>query len=132
MEVSNDCVSQFAVDVTEASQAGEARRAAVACAERIGLDETERGKVAIAATEMATNVLKHAHDGQIVCQALGRNGTRGIRLISLDKGPGIPNVHAAMEDGYSTAGSAGNGLGALKRLSSHFDLSFCFATAMTL
>jgi anti-sigma regulatory factor (Ser/Thr protein kinase) len=118
----NSEVPQFVVELSEPSQAGEARRAAVACAEQLGLNETERGAVAIAATEMATNVLKHARNGQILCQALGANGRRGLRLISLDHGPGIRNLTAALEDGFSTAGTVGSGLGALQRLSSRFDV----------
>ncbi len=120
--MNSESVPQFVMDVSDPSQAGEARRAAVACAERIGLNESERGTIAIAATEMATNVLKHAKHGKIVCQTLGDNGTRGLRLISLDRGPGIRNVSLALEDGYSTAGSAGSGLGALQRLSNRFDV----------
>lgn len=122
MEVISESVPQFVIDLRDSSQAGEARRAAVACAERLGFDETDRGTIAIAATEMATNVLKHAKQGQIVCQSLGNNGTGGVRLIALDGGPGIRNLQAALEDGYSTAGTAGTGLGAVRRLSSHFDI----------
>ncbi len=122
MEVSSESVPQFVVELRDSSQAGEARRAAVACAERLGFDETARGTIAIAATEMATNVLKHAQHGQMVCQTLGHNGSGGLRLIALDRGPGIRNLHAALQDGYSTAGTAGSGLGAVQRLSNHFDI----------
>jgi len=122
MEVTKVGVPQFVMELGHSSQAGEIRRAAVAYAERMGLNETERGTVAIVATEMATNVLKHAKQGLMVCQGLGYNGWSGLRLISLDRGPGIRNLHAAMEDGYSTAGSPGSGLGSLRRLSSRLEI----------
>ncbi|HVI10653.1 MAG TPA: SpoIIE family protein phosphatase, partial [Candidatus Binatia bacterium] len=36
--------------------------------------------------------------------------------------PGIQNISAALQDGYSTYGSNGSGLGAIRRLSTAFDL----------
>lgn len=122
MEVITERVPQFVVDVSDPSQTGEARRAVVRCAAQINMDESDRGAVAIAVTELATNVLKHAKQGRIVCEPVAQNGARGIRLIAIDKGPGIRNVAAALQDGYSTAGSNGSGLGAVKRLSTRFDI----------
>ncbi|MHB1223955.1 MAG: SpoIIE family protein phosphatase, partial [Gemmatimonadaceae bacterium] len=37
-------------------------------------------------------------------------------------GPGITNVGRAMEDGFSSAGTAGRGLGAIRRMAADFDL----------
>jgi anti-sigma regulatory factor (Ser/Thr protein kinase) len=113
---------QFMTEIVDPSHAGEARRAAVEFAESIGMSETDRGKVAIAVTEMATNLFKHAHHGKIICAAVTHDQTLGLRVLAIDKGPGIPNVSAALQDGYSTYGSAGNGLGAVRRLSTVFDL----------
>jgi anti-sigma regulatory factor (Ser/Thr protein kinase) len=86
------------------------------------MNETETGAVAIAVTEMGTNVVKHASRGKIICEALGENGSRGLRVIAVDSGPGIRDVSAALVDGYSTAGTAGTGFGAVKRLSTRFDM----------
>ena len=113
---------QFITEIVDPSHVGEARRRAMECAALIGLDETESGKIAIAVTEMATNVVKHARQGKILCGPIGNNGSRGVRVMSLDKGPGISNVSAALQDGYSTYGSSGNGLGAVRRLATLFDL----------
>lgn len=113
---------QFMTEIVDQSRAGEARRAAVDYASAIGMNSTDSGKVAIAVTEMATNLIKHAGHGKILCEEIGHNGTRGLRVLSLDKGPGIKNVSDALRDGYSTYGSSGNGLGAVQRLSSAFDL----------
>lgn len=122
MEVNAKSASQMVLHISEASLAGEARRIAVRLAEEIGMEEGERGAVAIAVTEMATNIVKHAGTGRIVCEQLGDNGTRGIRFLAIDKGPGIRNISTALEDGYSTAGTSGNGLGAVRRLSTRFDI----------
>jgi anti-sigma regulatory factor (Ser/Thr protein kinase) len=122
MEIDVVPTKQFVTEIVDPSHAGEARRAAVELAASIGMNETERGKIAIAVTEMATNLVKHAQHGQILCEPVRNNGACGLRILALDKGPGIQNVSAALEDGYSTYGSPGNGLGAVRRLSSVFDL----------
>jgi anti-sigma regulatory factor (Ser/Thr protein kinase) len=110
------------VEITDQSSTGEARRAVVACATSIGMNETDCGKISIAITELATNIVKHANRGKILYEPVTEEGTRGLRVLALDKGPGINDVSAALRDGYSTAGTAGNGLGAVRRLSSRFDL----------
>lgn len=122
MEVGEQSAGQVVLHIDDASLAGEARRVAVRLAEEIGMEESDRGAVAIAVTEMATNIVKHAGTGRIVCEQLATNGSRGIRVLAIDKGPGIRNISAALEDGYSTAGTSGNGLGAVQRLSTSFDI----------
>ena len=47
---------------------------------------------------------------------------RGVEILALDKGPGIRDLERSLRDGYSTAGGAGTGLGAISRLSSEFDV----------
>jgi anti-sigma regulatory factor (Ser/Thr protein kinase) len=71
---------------------------------------------------MATNLLKFAHKGEILIQTISRGDQYGIEIISIDSGPGIENVSRSFEDGYSSAGSAGTGLGAIKRLSSEMEV----------
>ncbi|HZQ96653.1 MAG TPA: ATP-binding SpoIIE family protein phosphatase [Candidatus Sulfotelmatobacter sp.] len=113
---------QFMVEVRDPSHAGEARRLAVHSAERLGLGESDRGALAIAVTELTTNILKHAQSGMVLCEPIVQNGSRGVRVLALDKGPGIGDVGKALEDGFSTCGTAGNGLGAVQRLSTRFDV----------
>jgi anti-sigma regulatory factor (Ser/Thr protein kinase) len=122
MEVAVNQPAQQFVELSDSSHAGEARRLALHCAERGGLGETERGAIAIAVTELATNILKHAGSGTILCERIGQNGNSGLRVLALDKGPGILDLSRALEDGYSTSGTAGNGLGAVQRLATHFDV----------
>ncbi len=115
------------VAVSDSSRTAEARRIAQTLARKLEFDEVKTGQVAIVATEAATNLLKHAGKGEILLQVLdnGRqiNGsTRGLRLLALDKGPGIANLGESLRDGYSTAGSAGTGLGAISRLADVFDV----------
>jgi anti-sigma regulatory factor (Ser/Thr protein kinase) len=86
------------------------------------MNETDCGKISIGVTELATNVVKHAKRGKILCEPIAQDGITGLRVLALDKGPGIRDVSAALKDGYSTAGTPGNGLGAVRRLSTRFDL----------
>ncbi len=110
------------VAVDELSQAGEARRMATTIAQRIALDGDTVGRVALVATELATNLARHARDGEILLRALEDGVQPGVELIAIDRAPGISDLPRAFEDGYSTAGSSGEGLGAAKRLSNAFDV----------
>jgi anti-sigma regulatory factor (Ser/Thr protein kinase) len=102
--------------ISERSQASEARRIAAQFAVQLGFDEERTGKVAIVATEAANNLVKHSQGGEIVLHASGSQ----LEVVCLDRGPGM-NVEACLEDGYSTTGTSGTGLGAMKRLSDGFD-----------
>lgn len=111
-----------ALAILESSQAGVARRIAMALASRLGFNETERGKVGIVVTEMANNLVRHANSGQLLLQSITRNHIDGVEILALDKGPGIVNISECLGDGFSTAGTPGNGFGAISRLSAFFDI----------
>lgn len=114
--------AQRLVELNHSSHTGEARRLAVHYAEKSGLSEADCGAVAIAVTELATNILKHAKSGAILCENIAHNGSGGLRVLALDKGPGISDLSRALEDGYSTSGTPGNGLGAIQRLSTNLEI----------
>src|SRR5918994_1265708 len=100
----------------DSSQIASARRAAAELAASLRFDETRAGKVALAVTEAATNILKHAGKGRVLLRALETESDTGMEVLALDQGPGIANISASLRDGHSTAGSLGAGLGALVRL----------------
>ena len=106
--------------VDEETQIGAARRAAVTLGHAQGLDTATLGRLAIVVTEAATNMLRHAKHGMVVLRALG--ATAGVEVLALDQGPGIRDVGRAMRDGYSTSGTAGQGLGGIRRLASRFGI----------
>ena len=114
--------SHLKLEVREASQTGTARRAAADLAQSCGLDETGIGKVAIAATELASNLVKHGRGGMLLMRALADGEGGGVELLALDRGPGIAHPIDSLRDGFSTAGSMGTGLGSISRLASEFDL----------
>ncbi len=102
--------------VSDQSHVGEARRAASELARNGGADETQTARAALIATEMATNILKHAQgEGMIAMDRFHDTQGTGVELLAIDKGPGIADLQACLADGYSTAGSPGTGLGAIAR-----------------
>lgn len=108
--------------ISEPSEIGAARRAAVELSESRGFDATQTGKVGLCVTEAATNIVKHAGHGCIVVRALERGGIAGLEVLAIDRGPGMANLNASLRDGASTAGSPGTGLGAMSRLADTFDI----------
>lgn len=111
------------VPVIESSQVAAARRVAVEAAAALGFDEVEAGRVAIVATELASNVLKHGGGGELLIQHYADAGGLGVELIALDRGKGIADLDACLQDGYSSAGSAGHGLGAIRRQSQYMEIA---------
>jgi len=103
--------------MTDRSSAGEARRAAVSVALSLGFDEHRRSDIGIVATEAANNIILHAGSGEFLVCPFQHGSAVWLDLLALDNGPGIGNVSRALEDGYSTIGTAGQGLGAIQRLS---------------
>jgi anti-sigma regulatory factor (Ser/Thr protein kinase) len=111
-----------ALRVDDSSAVGEVRRAAMALATTLDFDETVRGRVGIVATELAGNLAKHARDGTVLILPTGSARAAGITILGIDRGPGIVDIDRALQDGYSTAGTPGTGLGAVRRLADEFDL----------
>jgi anti-sigma regulatory factor (Ser/Thr protein kinase) len=114
--------TQLVFPIEEASQVGNARRAASELASKLGFDPEQAGKLALAVTEASTNILKHAQRGQVLLRLIDDRPVVSIELLVLDRGPGIGNLAASLRDGQSTAGTPGTGLGALSRLSSSFEI----------
>jgi anti-sigma regulatory factor (Ser/Thr protein kinase) len=115
--------AHVAFEVRDSSQPGEVRRAAVKLAHAIGFDEVAAGRVALVATELGSNLVKHAEHGMILLGAVrADDGGLMVELLSLDKGPGIADLQACVADGFSTGGTAGTGLGAVRRQAAAFDV----------
>ncbi|WP_325099982.1 ATP-binding SpoIIE family protein phosphatase [Streptomyces sp. GMY02] len=100
--------------------AAAARRQVGQLARGICLPEERVARAELCVTEMATNLLKHADDGALVLRVVRSRGSAAVECLSLDNGPGIADVHRALRDGTSAAGSLGIGLGAIGRLADVF------------
>jgi anti-sigma regulatory factor (Ser/Thr protein kinase) len=119
MEVSG--ASQM-VPVTEPSQVSAARFLAREIAEQAALDPDDVHRAGLVATELATNLVKHATGGRIVARAASEAACREVELVAIDNGPGMSDVARCLVDGHSTSGSSGTGFGAVRRLSDAFDV----------
>ncbi|MGE3807993.1 MAG: ATP-binding protein [Gemmataceae bacterium] len=100
-----------------------ARRAARLLAERQGFDSTGSEEIALVVAELAWNLVKHARGGKLALTPITASGRLGIEIESVDRGPGIPAIDWALQDGVSTAGSLGYGLGTVNRLMDRLDIS---------
>jgi anti-sigma regulatory factor (Ser/Thr protein kinase) len=105
--------------VQDASQVAHARRLVCEFAARAGVAESRVAQLAIVVSELATNLIKHAGGGEISASAFDDADGVGIEVLAMDRGPGMADVAACMRDGFSTAGSLGQGLGAAHRQSDH-------------
>jgi anti-sigma regulatory factor (Ser/Thr protein kinase) len=108
--------------VVESSQPSAGRFAARDAAEGAGLNEEDSHRAGLIATELATNLVKHAVGGELLVREIPGAPQGEVEILSIDRGPGISDVTRSMTDGHSTAGSAGTGLGAVRRLADDFDI----------
>jgi len=108
--------------VEDASAVAACRQAVQNMAERLRFPAARIGQLALAVTEAASNLHKHAEQGSLLL-CVNRDGPQpGIDLVTIDAGPGVRDVSAALRDGHSTAGTLGIGLGAIQRLADFADL----------
>ncbi|MET8859393.1 ATP-binding SpoIIE family protein phosphatase [Streptomyces sp. NPDC004579] len=99
-----------------------ARGAAAALGRRVGLGEQRSSQLVLAVAELAGNIAKHAVDGSLLLRVVRNEVTAGVEVLAVDGGPGIADVPAALQDGMSTAGTLGIGLGAVQRLADSFHI----------
>jgi anti-sigma regulatory factor (Ser/Thr protein kinase) len=107
--------------IEDSSQIGHARRTAQQLAEKNGFDVTDAGRVALVATELASNILKHASHGVLHLRVLPRTNGAGIEMLAVDRAQGF-DLQACLTDGFSTGGTQGIGLGAVSRQTEVFDV----------
>jgi anti-sigma regulatory factor (Ser/Thr protein kinase) len=110
------------IAITDQSSVGEARRAALLVGHRLGFDETRAAELALLVTEVSRNALIHGGGGQVILAGVKDGEDSAARILAIDTGPGISNLAGALNDGYSTAGTMGNGLGAMRRIASGFEV----------
>ena len=111
------------VAIKDTSAVAEARREATTAARNNGFGEVDAGRVALVATELGTNLMKHGGGGEMLVGPFDDRDGKGVEIIALDRGPGMVNVEACFRDGYSSSGTQGNGLGAVMRQSRLVDIA---------
>jgi anti-sigma regulatory factor (Ser/Thr protein kinase) len=117
------------IPVHDSTRVRDVRVAAGAAARHAGLAEDRLAAAELVATELATNLLKHAGGGRILLDlvgplvpAYGDERVTSVQITALDHGPGMPEPGAALRDGYSTSDSLGAGLGTCLRTADDFGL----------
>jgi anti-sigma regulatory factor (Ser/Thr protein kinase) len=106
-----------AVRISDGSQIAEARRAAVQHARELDWNEVASGQAALIATELATNLARHASDGVLILNSSEARDRTQLQVISIDRGPGMQDIERCFKDGFTTtASSRGTGLGAVRRI----------------
>jgi serine/threonine-protein kinase RsbT len=108
--------------VATAQEAHTARRLARELARGIGFDAVGAEEVALAASELATNLVRYGRGGEIRLRRIDDGPHPGVQLESDDVGPGIGDVDQAMRDGFSSGGGLGSGLPAVRRLMDEFGI----------
>lgn len=89
----------------------------------IGLSLVDQTKLVTAASEIARNTVIYGGGGQMRLEMVSDGTRRGLRLSFEDQGPGIADIERAMQDGYTSGGGLGLGLGGAKRLTSEFSIT---------
>jgi len=110
------------VPVPDASHANSARREAESVARTCGFSDSDIGRAALVTLEMATNVARHAGGGHLLLREVAAVDRKALEIISIDSGPGMADLAHSLTDGVSTFGSAGVGLGTIRRQADEFDI----------
>lgn len=105
-----------------------AHRAVDEAGQALGYGLVDQTKLITAASELVRNIVLYAGTGQLEVEEMARNGRNGLRLTFTDRGPGIPDVGRAMQDGYSTGKGLGLGLPGARRLVHEFSIDSTVGT----
>lgn len=99
-----------------------ARQAGRELSRSLGFSIVDRTRITTAISELARNIILYANSGTIAITAVEKAEAVGIEITAEDKGPGIPDVEKAMQDGFSTSNGLGAGLPGVRRLMDEFEI----------
>jgi serine/threonine-protein kinase RsbT len=113
---------EFVVQIRSDVDVVNARQEARSLVSGLRFSSSDLTLIATAISEVARNIVAYAGSGEIVLRIVQRGERRALVVIARDRGPGIPDIERAMQDGYSTSGGLGLGLPGSKRLVDEFNL----------
>lgn len=96
----------------------ETRRFAARCP----FSSNDLARIEIIAVELASNIIKHAGRGELRLEIIPDGDRRGLRIEARDQGPGIADIEQALRPNFSTTGSHGDGLSAIREFADHFEI----------
>ena len=102
-----DLKLNYEVDGGDLVQAGEASSKMKMTLKKLGLPPEVIRRASICMYEGEINMVIHADGGEVEVIV----GMDAITIRLTDRGPGIPDVDRAMEEGFSTAGDVARDLG---------------------
>jgi anti-sigma regulatory factor (Ser/Thr protein kinase) len=106
--------------VDDASVSAARQRAReVASAQALGIEEA--GRLALIASELAQNQLRHGRGGRMAVRPIARGTHRGVEIIAADHGAGIADPTVAIAGIPRAAGSLGVGLAAVREQATEVD-----------
>lgn len=100
-----------------------ARAQARALAVRLGFSRTDATLIATAVSEIARNIVVHVGSGNVIIKPVFNEDRYGLVVVAKDAGPGIPDVRAALEEGWASRGGLGLGLPGARRLMDEFEVA---------
>lgn len=89
---------------------------------KAGFSSKQTGEIDIIISELTSNIVKHASEGELLYRIIQENNTTAFEVYCLDNGPGTNTIDRFMQDGLSTTNTLGQGLGSIKRLSDFFQI----------
>jgi serine/threonine-protein kinase RsbT len=89
---------------------------------RLGFSGTDATLIATAISELARNILAYAGTGEISLSHVFENGRDCIVVVARDEGPGIVDIEAATNEGFTTGRGMGMGLPGTRRLMDEFHI----------
>jgi serine/threonine-protein kinase RsbT len=117
VEVEVEVVVSSEADIVRARQQGRA------LALQAGFTGTDLALIATAISEASRNIIEYAKKGEVFLRIIHQGGTKGLSVEARDRGPGIPDIALAMQDGYSSGKGLGMGLPGMRRLMDEFEIS---------
>lgn len=114
------------MDVVSARQAGRELAA------QAGFSQGDQTVIAAAISEIARNILMYARRGEVKLRLVMDPDRSGVIIVASDQGPGIPDIDRYLQDGVSTSGGLGLGLGGAKRLMDDFVIDSVPGTGTTI
>ncbi|MBW2569730.1 MAG: anti-sigma regulatory factor [Deltaproteobacteria bacterium] len=82
----------------------------------------DQTRLVTAVSELTRNALQYAGAGEIRIKAVKRGEKKGLKIVALDKGPGIDDIEKAMTMGFTTSKGLGAGLPGTRQLVDEFDI----------
>ncbi|MCL2080976.1 MAG: ATP-binding protein [Oscillospiraceae bacterium] len=117
---------EFAIDGEDFHSAGEASSETKKALKKLGIPADTIRRVSICMYEGEMNMVLHANGGAVTVEV----GEDAIAIALADSGPGIPDIGAALSEGFSTATNeirelgfgAGMGLPNMKKYCDEMDI----------